>query len=149
MGTEYYMFNHSNATFYELGRGPWYILDDLKWTLHDSEIFAEVLEHEWDSFEDPNKTWYFKLLARDLERFVKNSKESDLTIHGDSGDELMQAQMLGYRCTGSRYELADPKKNQEYIDDENRRTGTWHFSDLSDHERSELRTLGWNFKNAI
>lgn len=154
MGTEYCLYNHANATFYELGKGPWYFIEEMKWALHDAEIFAEVLKDEWDTFDDDEEKSeenirYYKLIAKDLEKFVKNAKENQIVCHNDAGDHLMQARMLKYICVGSRYNLGDPKENQAMIDSENDRSTHWSFKDLSDEEIFELRKQGWNFSKAL
>jgi hypothetical protein len=138
MGIDYRLLNHANATYYELGKGP-FSSDDI-WAMYEADIYIDILNEEWNYFSDDiDRQQYFRLLAKDLERFVKGTPENKLAIYGDSGDEIMWARMLGYKCIGSRYSLGNSEENQKCIDSENAITTPYS---LSIKEREELISEG-------
>jgi hypothetical protein len=146
MGTDYRLFNHSDATYYVLGKVSWPIWDYIH-VMYDAGTFFELLKTRWNNFGGECKEEYFHLLSNDLEKFVKNTPRNSIVIYGDSGDEIIYARILKYTCVGSRYCLGDPKANKEYIDDENQLTITWDITHLTDTEKKVMQTAGWNFKN--
>lgn len=143
MGLEYYIYNHANATYYELGKGPWYILGNKK-LLYDTKSLADTLTEEW-SYADVTPT-YYRCVAHDVVRFVKGTPKTSIEVYGDGGDEHMWSLILKYKCTGSRYGLPHPTKNQEAIDSENERSNHWSYGELSRKDSDYLRESGWNFR---
>ena len=76
MGTEYNLYNHHKASFFELGKGPWYMLNDVIPALYDSKKLIEILKKEWNTFSsetEEEKTEYFILIAQAIQEFVKDS----------------------------------------------------------------------------
>ena len=139
MGIEYNLFNHSNCTYYELGKGPWYFLSDEMWVLHDAEILAMEILEEWEpSFE--GSEGYVKEISADLCHFVGDTPDGKLQLIGDSGDEHWMARSLGYVCAGSRYNLGEPEKNRENIECQNRMSR----NPLDPSDLEMLRDGGWN-----
>ena len=114
MGIEYYIFNHANATFYELGKGPWVLITDIG-LLHQPDNLAKLLWAKWACSAE-----YNLCLARDIVKFSEGTQKEYLEIRGDYRNDLTWARMLKYRCVGSRYGLLDPIANKEAIDFHNR-----------------------------
>jgi hypothetical protein len=152
MGTEYSLINHSNATYYELGKGDWYLLNGEKWIFYDPEFFVEFFnaEHE-ETYKEPFKEetlQYYKLIAEGLKKFVGDTKEESLVVVGDvDGDSHIFIRYLKYECLGTRYELRDLVKNKENIDYENNRTKEWGKYSPDKNDIEQMKTGGWNFKN--
>lgn len=156
MGTEYYLLNHSNATLYELGKGPFSIaLQDLT-ILKNKNVFTKKLINIWqDSFQaktDPEKLKFYKycsLLAQNLYDFIKDTSDEFIELINDSGEDHMFAVHLRYKCIGSRYGLQDSFENMKYINSENSLLNRedYKFSDLSEDEINHLKQRNWNFKN--
>ena len=145
MGIEYNLYNHANCTYYELGKGSWWsalLGRGAAHALYDVEVLEIQLTDLWKPSFD-GWTEYLKALSADLCRFVGDIPENRLEIIGDLGDEHWQARALGYVCTGSRYNLSDPIKNKENIDEQN-----GYFQDQLDPTDVErLRSGKWNFSN--
>ena len=152
MGIDYYLLNHHNATYYELGKGPWEDLNYEKDALYDSDLMAVFLEESWNSFShDPaeDRSNYFILLGKDVMRFVGDAPPKSLVVYGDY--EHVWAHALKYVCNGARYNLKDLEKNaaevQEYNDRylDPDRYSLYSF-DLSERDTQLERLIaeGWN-----
>jgi hypothetical protein len=155
MGTEYNLYNHHKASFFELGKGPWYMLNSVVPVLYDSKKFLETLKKEWDNFSaesEEAKIKYFTLLAQALQEFVKDSPEETIQCYGDSGDAVLWADFLKYEFVGSRYFLDRPEDYKKYVDHlkkkiaEDQEEAELAFS-YSEGELEMMRIEGWNFKN--
>lgn len=145
MGTEYYLFNHQNATVFELGKGPWYLIEDLG-ILHTASHFVTWLSENWG--HSATSIEYHKVLAKALKDFTENTPEGYLEITGDSSEDLGWAGNLGYICTGSRYGLGNKGGNKEYVDHANEyMIGDGVDSPLTEQDVEKLMAEGWNFKN--
>jgi len=159
MGVEFYILNHANATYYDLGKGPWNWLDDFKNALRDPDQMVMYLRENWINFQDhlsEESARYYRLLGEDVKRFVGDAPDESLTAVGDAGDDHwtscpwpVRAYGLKYLCTGSRYKLEDSAKNAEYIKGNNDRhtdvnDGSTPWWKLSDAEVEELGQAGWN-----
>ena len=146
MGTEYYLYNHQNATVFELGKGPWFLIEN-KNMLHIASHFVAWLKENWGHSATSIK--YHKILAKAVKDFSEGTPDSSLEVWGDCGEELGWAGSLGYVCTGSRYSLSDPVKNRECVSIINElilRLKNDYLT-LTDKDREYLITKGWNFKN--
>ena len=146
MGLEYYLCNHKDATLFELGKGSWLDIFDGAHVFDAPEAIESVLKERWSN---PEMASYCLAMAQALVNFTKGVPAQNLELINDAGEDHVMAIHLRYKCVGSRYELEDPEKNKEYIDDENKRltNESWLFSDLSLEEVGGLKKRGWNFKN--
>jgi hypothetical protein len=150
MGIEYNIFNHANATYYDLGKGPFYVLSDTVDVLFDAKKLYEVLLEEWDTFNgesEEEKCAYFRLLSEDIERFVKGSLINQVQVYSDTGDESLYARILDYKCAGSRYGLGDQPSNEKFIASENERGSSFEKSCLGKLTIEWLKKDGWNFSH--
>ena len=150
MGTDYNIFNHEKAAYFELGKGPWYLISEKIWVLYDAEICAIELNDVWgDHFSadsEEEKLRYFSLLAGALREFVGETPQPRIQIFGDGGDEHCWAYGLRYECAGTRFQLNDPVVNRELIELDNVRHRSSLY-DLNAQEIEQLRLDGWNIKN--
>ena len=138
MGTEYNLYNHYKASFFELGKGPWYKLNDLIPILYKKDNFLDFLKKEWRTFSDTEeaKIKYYTLIAQAVQEFVKDSPEKSIKCFGDSGDEDLWADYLKYEFAGSRYFLDSPEEYKNYID-------------LLKKQISEFKEIEEKFKNLL
>lgn len=148
MGIEYNLYNHKNLTYYELGKGSFWIINDYKFVLFDEDLCFKLLTKEIWPKSDESDNEYLRTLSKDLNKFVKNSEEKDLIIYGDCGEEISYARMLNYVCTGSRYGLMNPKENERYIRSENERISGYVYK-FDDDEIEQLTKEGWNFSKYL
>lgn len=150
MGIEYSLINHSNATYYELGKGDWYLINDNKWILYEPEFFVEFFNdnHKRIQKEEFKEEilQYYKLIGEELKEFVKGIDEKSLIVIGDCMDSHIYLLSLKYKCLGTRYYLGDPVENKESVDYENKRVQNWHYP-IEDDEFEQMKMEGWNFKN--
>jgi hypothetical protein len=155
MGTEYNLYNHHKASFFELGKGPWYKLNDMIPVLYYAEEFLEFLKKEWNTFgseSEEEKIEYFTLIAQAVQEFVKGSPEKSIQCFGDNGDADLWADYLKYEFAGTRYYLGSPEDYKKYVDylkkkiaeDQEESELTLKFSE---GELEMMRIEGWNFKN--
>jgi len=153
MGIDYYLINHHNATYYELGKGPWNDLNYEKIALYDADLMAVFLEESWDNFDhaNPGRSNYFVLVGKDVARFVGDAPPKSLVVYADCGDEHVWAHGLKYVCNGVRYNLDDPEKNAAdvkeyndcYLDPD--RYSLYAFDLLEgDRQIERLIAEGWN-----
>jgi hypothetical protein len=157
MGTEYYLYNHANATYYELGKGPFgaHIIDTHKKDLYNAEAFLDVLKKEWNSFStsvpEDDRIKYFTLIAQDLQAFVKDTPEDQIQCFGDNGDEDLWADWLKYEFVGTRYGLGSPDHETYMKEMKNRILEDQVEADLtldfSEREIKIMKVEGWNFKH--
>ena len=142
MGIDYIMANHSNATYYEVGRGDWFLFDSDKWTLYDVELLFGEIREMWEDNHDISDE-YVDALAKDLCKFVGEAQEDEIEVLADGGDDQWMLRSIGYVCVGSRYNLLDPEENKKNIVSEN----SWTHEKLGDREIEKLKQRGWNLKN--
>ena len=149
MGVGFYLCNHRNATYFELGKGPF---GNLKGGIfrHENEcreFLTESFANTWKlDTEEEKKDFvdYCNLLARELATFVGDS--DSLEVVNDCVNDWSALRALKYKCTGSRYALGE-EVNAKYIEHENGIVRD--FSDLSDFDVEDLSRRGWNFKNVV
>jgi hypothetical protein len=126
MGTEYYLANKENKTFYELGKGGWCAFVHEMEALTDLEYLEEfIYDDVYDFYDFPpekpeERRDYCKEIASELFEFSKCKNIKNIDFFNDCGDEKTIIKCLGYRCVGSRYrEKGNPKYNTECIENEN------------------------------
>jgi len=135
MGIEYYLADTEHKTFYELGRGSWYELEDGLSYLADQELLLLHLqdyvytkeyhtEEEWRELS----LWLADILVPDLYRHFGNSTPSKLRIVPDSTDDLIMMKAKKYTCLGSRYYYNDPVRSRDNLQ--------WLNRHLEDNERN-------------
>jgi hypothetical protein len=126
MGTEYYAVNKRDKTFYELGKGSWYILNQDKEAFTDLDYLAlYIWEDIYDegSFLDKEniasvKDCIYSRVAPDLFKLCNGASPKDMEVFNDCGDELTIIRSLKYKCIGSRFGDIDSEqyiKDLEYI----------------------------------
>jgi hypothetical protein len=144
MSIEYRLYNHSNKTYFELGKGPWYHIDTLLKFVKDPDFFAEYLDEIWESFnKEKSYIEYFRALGKAIYDFTSDTTLDKLKCVSDCGDENMYSYLLGYKCVGSRYNLQDPEENKNNIDECNRQKPYLDGTVLNDKELKWLRQEGW------
>lgn len=121
MGTEYYFVNKQHKTFYDLGKGGWYMLANELDAITDTEyleelIYDDVFDFYRDQEQDPGNRKFCNELAIDLVKFVNGADTKNLFIVNDCGDDSTVFKGLGYRCVGDRY----VNKNDDEPDLDNR-----------------------------
>lgn len=124
MGTEYYLVNNENRTFYELGKGHWFAFNENLDALTDLEYLKEFI-FEYCLFNldipIPDGKQYCEEIAIEIFEFAKCKNIKNIVLTNDSGDELYVIRCLGYSCVGTRYRSdTDKFFNQKCIDFENR-----------------------------
>ena len=139
MGTEYKLVNHTNGTFYDLGKGPF--MDILEFC-ESAELLELFFNEEWDSFEGDQKESYFKALANDIFSFLSIS-DSRFCIISDVYHDWIYIRALNYTCVGSRFGLLNSYSNAMYIRDEN--VGLPIDFPLSAQEKQNLINEGYFF----
>ena len=110
MGVEYYVVDKKNKTFYELGKGSWFLLRE-KGVFSDPDFLHHFLvSHvckEWVAEKDTLE--YVRWLAYDLHGHFGSTPSDQLVIINDCGDELFYIKCMGYRCVGTRF--GDPESD--------------------------------------
>jgi hypothetical protein len=117
MGTEYYITNNRDKTFYDLGKGSWYILREEKEALTDLEYLEEFLFDDiFNGYEEPEDGLreYAKQIAEDLFGLVNGADIRNIDIMDDCGDDATIFKALWFRCVGTRY---GEKGSKEYLED--------------------------------
>lgn len=121
MGTEYYFINKENKTFYNLGKGGWYILSDELSAVTYDEYLEELLYGDIfrfsESNEEPENRKFCKELANDLIKFVNGADPKNLIIISDEFDDSVIFKGLGYRCVGSRYVNESEKLDNRHLNE--------------------------------
>ena len=127
MGTEYYLINKENNTFYDLGKGSWYEFIGQEEALTDLEYLEEFVFDDclngYDRDEDhiDDTRGYAKELASELFEFAKCKNIKNILLTSDCTDDTIIIRCLGYKCVGSRYrDSANPECNRQHIEFENR-----------------------------
>jgi len=123
VGVEYWLVDKGKKTFYDLGKGPWgWAWDDFSWALSDVDVLKEALCGVWQETRRfntvpmlPDDYSYLWWLAEDLHRHFGESRETDMVVVSDGGDELTIMRSKGYRGLGSRYlcEASDEEREKE------------------------------------
>lgn len=148
MGTEYYIVNKKDKTFYNLGKGGWYELNYDKEAFQDLEYLALfIFEDCYDlnvgfySQEEIEKIRKYvqERVAPDLFIMMKDCSPADIEVFNDCGDDSVIIRSKGYRCIGSRYFDIGTNEYNEHIDFCNR-----HLKDTPEIKR---RYNPENFKN--
>ena len=149
MGVEYWLVDKAAKTFYDLGKGPWgWSGDDFIFALSDVDLLKEALCDVWSEArshrpvpmlpEDYEYVWW---LAEDLHRCFGSSREKDMTIVSDGGDEWTIIRSKGYRGLGSRYlhRSTDEEREKEmsflnrHFDDDGKVTRYYDSEDLKSY----------------
>lgn len=126
MGTEYYLINSENKTFYELGKGGWAELSDDIDAVTDAEYLADtILEEVFYRSGNASPTTehisYANEISKEIVEFCKCDDIKNIHLINDCTDCLTAIKYLGYKCIGSRYrEDNNPKYNQDAIDINNK-----------------------------
>lgn len=124
MGTEYYLINKEDKTFYKLGKGGWYALKDEIEAVTDLEyleifIWQDVFTN--DDEEDVSWKQYCTEIAAEIFEVAKCNNIKNLVVVNDCGDDTVIIRALKYRCVGSRYrDPNDPDYQKSEIEDANR-----------------------------
>ncbi len=132
MGTEYYLINKEDKTFYKLGKGSWFDLKDEIEAVTDLEylelfIWQDVFSN--DDEEDISWKQYCSKIAAEIFEVAKCNNIKNLVVVNDCGDDIVIIRALKYRCVGSRYQDPnDPNYQKMEIENANR-----HF--LPENER--------------
>jgi hypothetical protein len=121
MGTEYYFVNKENKTFYDLGKGGWYVLADELEAVTYPEYLAHIIYHDVFCFsnleqQDPKDFEFCNNLAKELIGFVNGADPKNLIIVNDCGDDATVFKGLQYRCVGSRYNNSEDLDNKHLKD---------------------------------
>src|SRR5574343_24739 len=151
MGVEYYLVNHANKTFFELGKGSWYELANVPRIVYEPVLFTVWFrdiggfgDKEWKEFGQE----YYRQIGLKLFELVSGTEPHRIVLINDCGDDTFYMRCLGYRCIGSRYYLDDEKENRKTIEFENRHLTDQEASRLytrpNDKELYRLKTCGWN-----
>ena len=127
----YYLYNHINATYYDLGEGPWsFINDDKEIIFNDSKLFLEFLKIAWKSrlgleMSGLEKRRDYKLIVQDILNFVKGIPKEEIEC---LKNRHSWAQYLKYKCAGTLHDLdSNYKPNNQEIKD--------------------MKHYGWSFRN--
>lgn len=111
MGIEFYALNKRDGTFFELGRGSWYVLNHDREAFSDTEylahkILTEVYGRDSDDTDDEWVDFVHRVqtdLAPALHAFAAGASASDLEVIYDNTDDYLMARCLRYRCVGTMY----------------------------------------------
>lgn len=128
MGMDYYLVDMGSKTFYELGRGDWFALNDNTDALADEEYLVMILLEECcrakkETHPEEWGDWKKSIeerIAPDLHKAFGNSLPEELFIINDSTDDLYLIRCRGYKCIGSRFDQPDSKEYIENIAYKNR-----------------------------
>lgn len=113
MGTEYYLVDKKNKTFYDLGKGNWYILaQDLDY-IQDKDLLElflledvyNVYDCDWRTKEDNDQLIeYIKTrIVPDIYNAFGNTPKEYLTVVPDSVDDITICKAKKYKCIGTRH----------------------------------------------
>jgi hypothetical protein len=128
MGIEYYLVNRINRTFYELGKGGWYSLDDPECFFDLEYLTNEILEECYNIGDESYWGYYGAKEKGDTIRYVEDRigpdiywfcsgySPGDIFMISDCGDDVSIIRSKGYVCIGSRFYDKGAKKYKENID---------------------------------
>ncbi len=129
MGIEYYLINKKDKTFYDLGKGGWYELNNDTEAFQDLDYLINEILTECYYIDDGDMDVKYldeitdhvtNRVAPDLYEMCKDTDPSDIWIVNDCGDEITIARTKGYRCIGTRYYDKVSKAYNDQIEFENR-----------------------------
>jgi hypothetical protein len=124
MGTEYYLINKEDKTFYKLGKGGWYALKDEIESVTDLEYLALFIWQDVFSNDDEEDVYwnqYCTEIATEIFEVAKCNNIKNLVVVDDGGDDTTIIKALKYRCIGSRYrDPNDPNFKKSQIEEANR-----------------------------
>ncbi len=112
MSMGWYLINKRDKTFYDLGAGGWYSLDDheafsdLEYLTH--EILYECFyidEPDYRTEEEKDKVidHITDRVAPDLHKMCNGCGPDEVWVIPDNTDDLVFARTKEYRCIGTRY----------------------------------------------
>jgi hypothetical protein len=88
MGIDYYLLDHQNATFFELGKGAWYALKDDIWVVKEPELFLEFVEIEMGYNDlNVNEKEYYQCLGSLLFGLFSKIPLNRLEVINDCADD--------------------------------------------------------------
>lgn len=119
MGMDWYLVDKHNKTFYELGRGNWYIIKDDFEALSDKEYLEHFLLTDVCGSDDRDDEWNKYVSQRVVDDLFTNfgsTPKDSLKIINDSTDDLWIIRCKGYTCIGTRFEDKNTKEYQDYLD---------------------------------
>jgi hypothetical protein len=129
MGVDYYVADSAKKTFYELGKGGWYALNDDKEAFQDVDYLAhyiltecyEVGRDDYYTIEEnlEIQAYVRQRVAPDLFKAFGDSKKENLHIFNDCGDDLVVCRAKGYRCVGTRFGKT-AEEQEDHLDHQNR-----------------------------
>ena len=123
MSHYYYVVDKNAKTFYCLGKGSWYIMNQDKEIFQDQEylslfIIEDVygIENDGDDEFSNNQKQYIKeRIVPDLFKAFNKSNPKDLVIISDAYDDLTIMKSKRYVCVGTRYNEIDSDRHKEDI----------------------------------
>ena len=132
------MYNHHNATYIELGKGPWYVLQNLA-SLPSREEFIKTFTDDYYQYTDEELNRYYEF----IKDFIGDSPINKIECHGDGSDELCFAEELRYEYLG---DMTFPRNSDQYIDDivRVRNKKDYYTRPLHPEHLREYERLGWN-----
>lgn len=120
-----YIIDKGSKTFYQLGKGSWYILSSNLEAFNNSDHLSSIILRDCFHLDGCSKTrqqeiidHVNKRLAPDLFSAFGASKTEDLVIVNDGCDDLTICKVKKYRCIGLRYhdkESKEYKEEMEYL----------------------------------
>lgn len=126
MGTEYYIVDKQNKTYYQLGKGGWYGLHDCLFAVADPEILSiYILDEAYHNVIYSRQEWceireYIKSdLAPELFKLFGTTPHQYLKIINDCSDDLTILKVKKYKCIGTRYRY-DNENMDDYLKHMNR-----------------------------
>lgn len=142
MGTEYFVINKKAKTYFYLGKGPWFFLNNEK------EAFSDYLYLKWiillevyglndDEGGDEEIREKVEELVQDLLKMMSGAEVGDIEVVADTVDDIDICRAKKYRCVGSRY--GGKKGSKEYEEE---------LAHINKHlEDTELNRKWWNEDN--
>jgi len=120
MGQYFYLIDKGNKTFYRLGGGGWYALNEDLEAIMDLEYLTNYIINNCfhiDGCSEAKKQEIIEHVknraAPDLFAAFGQSKTEDLVITDDGGDDITICKVKKYKCVGSRYHEKDSKEYKE------------------------------------
>lgn len=146
MGTEYYVIDTSAKTFYLLGKGRWYTLNDDKEAFQDQGYLVlyilekcyclSYLQETYGNQEVIELEGHVRSrIAPDLFQAFGHSQPEHLHIVDDCGDDLTICKAKGYRCVGTRYNERGDARYEEDLARMNRHLNDPFYKHLYDPEK--------------
>ena len=97
MGIAYYLINHQNATYYELGKGYWEFLENHEWpdakTLYNALITTSLAK----GIEPGDRmAEYWKKVCIDIIKFIGDTPREYIQLGHDAGTDWITCHNLKY-----------------------------------------------------